>query len=172
MQVLSKFLLGCTFLFVGIFFSCKKDVEEKVVLDNIIYKLDTARLYASSAEKIKQKSPAQYISIMYSDLFSYNISSTDLSELSELNLALGDKTMANELTLSHYLKSNDVDKPSDAQMRADVESFVENTYRRFYQRNPLPYEKLYMTDVINKDPQITVSDVYTAFVLSDEYYHY
>lgn len=172
MQALNKYLVICTIFSVGLMYSCKKDVQEKEVLDNIIYQLDTTRLYASGAEKTKQKSPAQYISIMYSDLFSYNISSTDLSELSELNLALGDKSMANELTLSHYLKSNDVDKPSDAQMRADVESFVEDTYRRFYQRNPLPYEKLYMTDVINKDPQITVSEVYTAFVLSDEYYHY
>lgn len=151
---------------------CKKDVEEKQVYDNIIYKVDTTRLYSSSAEKTKQKSQTQYISIMYSDLFSTNISGGELSELSELSLAMGDKTMANELTLSHYLNSTTLDKPSDAEMRADVEVFVENTYLRFYQRNPGPYERLYLTDVIDKDPLLTVLDVYTAFILSNEYYYY
>ena len=54
--------------------SCKEDVEEKQVYDNIIYQVDTQRIYSSSAEKVKQKSQSQYISIMYSDLFNKNIS--------------------------------------------------------------------------------------------------
>ena len=155
-----------------LFFSCKKEVEEKQVYDNIIYQVDTTRLYLSSAEKTKQKSQTQYISIMYSDLFSKNISSTELNGLDELSLAMGDKTMANEMTLSHYLTSTALDKPTDAQMRADVEYFVEMTYLRFYQRNPTPYERLYLRDIIDKDLQMTVLDVYTAFILSNEYYYY
>ena len=155
-----------------LFLSCKKEIEEKTVYDNVIYGIDTTRLYSSSAEKTKQKTQTQYISIMYSDLFNSNISSTDLSELSELSLAMGDKTMANELTLSHYLNDSGVDRPSDAEMRADVELFVEETFLRFYQRNPSPYERLYLTDIIEKDPQMTVLEIYTSFVLSNEYYYY
>ena len=152
--------------------ACKKEIEEKQVYDNIIYQVDTSRLYSSSAEKTKQKSQTQYISIMYSDLFSTNISGNVLSELSELSLAMGDKTMANELTLSHYLNSTALDKPSDTEMRSDVESFVELTYLRFYQRNPSPYEKIYLIGVIDNDPILTVLDIYTAFILSNEYYYY
>ena len=43
------------------------------------------------------------------------------------------KTMANELTLSHYLNSSNVQKPSDAEMRGDLDVFIEITYLRFYQ---------------------------------------
>jgi hypothetical protein len=151
---------------------CKRDVEETQVYDNIIYQIDTAIIYSSSAEKTKQKSQTQYISIMYSDLFSVNISGNDLAELSELSLAVGDKTMANELTLSHYLNASGLDKPSDSEMRADIETFIEYTYIRFYQRLPTPYEKLFLKDLIEKDVQLSVTDVYTSFILSNEYYYY
>ena len=155
-----------------LFQACKQEVEEKQVYDNIIYQVDTQKVYSSSAEKVKQKSQTQYISIMYSDLYNKNISSGDLSELAELSLALGDKTMANELTLSHYLKDNSVDIPSNSEMRADVGKFIEITYLRLFQRNPTPYEKIYLNDVIENDPSLTVVDIYTAFILSDEYYYY
>ena len=58
---------------------------------------------------------------MYSDLFNRSISSNELFELSELTLGIGDKTMGNELTLSHYLKASDIEKPTDGEMRNDVE---------------------------------------------------
>ncbi len=172
MQVSNRHLFLSMALGMLIIFSCKKEVEEKTVYDNVIYQVDTTILYSSSAEKTKQKTPTQYISIMYSDLFNSNIPGNDLSELSELSLAVGDKTMANELTLSHYLNSTSVDVPTNGEMRNDVEQFVEDTYRRFYQRMPSPYEKLYMTDIIDKDPLLTVEDIYSAFILSNEYYYY
>ena len=162
-------LLSVSFIFLN---ACKQDIEEKQVLDNIIYEVDTQRVYSSSAEKSKQKSQTQYISIMYSDLYNKNISGSDLSELSELSLAMGDKTMTNELSLSNFLKGSGVDIPSNSEMRADVGKFVEMTYLRLFQRNPTPYEKIYLVDVIENDPSIQVVDVYTAFILSDEYYYY
>lgn len=171
MPVLNKYFYF-SFITLLTFISCKKELEVTEVYDNVIYQVDSTKLYASSAEKVKQKTQAQYISIMYSDLFSFNISGNELSELSELSLAIGDKTMANELSLSHFLNSPLLDEPSDAEMRADLDNFVELTYLRFYQRNPTPYEKLYLTDVIEKENQISVLDVYTAFILSDEYYYY
>lgn len=173
MRALSRYILFVAgFSAVMLAFSCKKEIEEKEIYDNVIYQVDTSRLYLSSAEKVKQKSQTQYISIMFSDLFSKNISGNELTELSEISLAMGDKSMANELTLSHYLNSTALDKPSDAEMRADVEYFVEITYLRFYQRNPTPYERLYLTDIIEKDLELTVLDIYTAFILSNEYYYY
>ena len=171
MQDLNRMLFLLTMGAV-LLFSCKKEVVETQVYDNVIYEIDTQRLYSSSAEKIKQKTQTQYISIMYSDLFSQNVSSNELSELSELSLAIGDKTMANELTLSHYLNSSNVQKPSDAEMRGDLDVFIEITYLRFYQRRPTPYELLFLKGVINDDPQLTVVDIYTAFILSNEYYYY
>ena len=170
MQALNRFI----YIIFGILicFSCKKDITNKQVIDNVTYGLDTSILYQSSAQKVKQKTTTQYVSILYSDLFSRSISSKELSELSELSLGIGDKTMGNELTLSHYLKATDLSKPSDGEMRLDVEKFVVDTYRKFFQRFPTPYEKIFLTDLINKDPSIIVVDVYTSFVLSNEYYYY
>ena len=153
-------------------FSCKKEYTEKQVYDNVIYGMDTVRLYNSAAEKTRQKTQTQYISILYSDLYNKTIPTNELSELSELGLATGDKTMVNELTFSHFLNAPFVDKPTDAQMRADVETFVDWVYLKFYQRRPTEYERRYMTDIINKDVDMKVDDVYTAFVLSNEYYYY
>ncbi|MEQ8325122.1 MAG: hypothetical protein RIC15_04395 [Vicingaceae bacterium] len=155
-----------------VFSSCKKEYREEQVYDNIIYEVDTVRLYSTSAEKTKQKTPTQYISILYSDLFNKTIPTNELSELNELSLATGDKTMVNELTLSHYLKASFVDQPTDAEMRADIQSFVSYVYRKFYQRYPTEYEKIYLADIIIKDSKITVDDIYTSFVLSNEYYYY
>lgn len=152
--------------------SCKKERVETQVYDNVIYEVDSTRLYNSAAEKTKQKTPTQYISILYSDLYNKTISNNELSELNELSLAVGDKTMVNELTLSHYLKATWVDKPSDPEMRADIESFVTFVYVKFYLRYPTEYEKRYLADIIGKDPMLTVDEIYTAFVLSNEYYYY
>ena len=155
-----------------VLFSCKEKKIEETVYDNVIYELDTVRLYASGAEKTKQKSTDQYVSIMYTDLFSTGISANELAELNELSLAVGDKTMVNELLLAHYLNSSGVSLPSATVMRADVEYFVEQTYLRFYQRFPSEYESIYMIKLIEADADLTPKDIYTAFVLSNEYYFY
>ena len=173
MPVLSnKNLLHIAISLLLINIGCKKEIEEQQVYDNVIYEIDSTKLYGSSAQKTKQKTPTQYISILYSDLFSNTIPINDLTELSVLSLALGDKSMVNELILSNALSSPSIVIPSDSQMRNDIESFVTSTYRKFYQRNPTPYEQLYMVDLINKDTDLKVIEIYTSFILSNEYYYY
>jgi len=167
-----KNLRAVAYVFALLFFSCKKETVETQVYDNVIYEVDSTKLYTSSAEKNKQKTPTQYISILYSDLYNKTISNNELSELGELSLAVGDKTMVNELTLSHYLKTPFVDKPTDAEMRADIKTFVTFVYVKFYLRYPTEYEKRYLSDIIEKDVQIKVDDIYSAFILSNEYYYY
>jgi hypothetical protein len=153
-------------------FSCKKTKIEETVYDNVVYRVDTVPLYFSNSEKNKQKSTIQYISILYADLFGKGISNKELAELSELNLSIGDKTMANELLLSHYLNDSEVKLPTATAMRADVGQFVEEVYLRFYLRNPTAYEKYHLVNLIEEDEQLTPAKVFTAFALSNEYYFY
>lgn len=152
--------------------SCKKVTEERVVYEYPIYGINDQVVYSSSAEKVRQKTPVQYISILYGDLFGERIPNNELNNLTLLSSAIGDKTMANELILSHYLNDPALDLPSNTEMQGDIEGFVEQTYIRFYKRNPTPYEKLYLTDLIADDAEITVELVYTSFILSNEYYFY
>lgn len=153
-------------------FSCKKKIEEQIVYDNIIYGVDDVEVYSSNAQKTSQKSAELLVSIMYADIFNQGINTNTLLEISEIYLALGDKTMFNELIFSHFFKDPTAVVPTDVQMRADIETFIEESYIRFFQRNPSEYEKHFLKDLITNDNDITVENVYTSFVLSNEYYFY
>jgi hypothetical protein len=153
-------------------FSCKKKIEEQIVYDNVIYGVDDVEIYSSNAQKTSQKSAELLVSIMYADIFNQGINTNTLLEVSEIYIALGDKTMFNELIFSHFFKDPTAVVPSDVTMRADIDTFIEDSYIRFFQRNPSEYEKHYLKDLIANDNDITVENVYTSFVLSNEYYFY
>lgn len=155
-----------------VLFSCKKEIENTVVYDNIIYKVNDVDVYTSNAEKTKQKTPELLLSIMYSDIFNQSISTTRLLQLAELSLAIGDKTMFSEMILSQFLANPTALIPTNTQMRANTPQFVEESYIRFFQRKPSEYEKIYLTNLITNDNLITVNNVFTSFVLSNEYYFY
>jgi len=174
-----RFLLNIpAYFFIGligmaVISSCKKDVEITRNIDyNVIYEVDTVYVYQTSADKTKQKSSDQYISILYSDLYQKSILANDLSELSQATLAIGDKQLVNEIIISNYLNSTDAIVPTDTDMRADVDQFIEATYKRFYLRKPTELEKEYLTNLIESDQTITPDIVYAAFSLSDEYLYY
>lgn len=174
MQV-SKLFIAIT-LFAGTFVasSCKKDIIQEVVYDNIIYDVDTVAVYQSNDEKTRLKSPLQYISGLYSNLYLSSIPSTVLDKLVIYRLSYGDKTMVNEMILNAMLQDPEVlsNLPDDDEMRDDVEGFVDACYLRFYLRNPTEYEAYVLTDMINADADMTVVDVYRAFLLSNEYMFY
>lgn len=152
--------------------ACKKEVIEKVNYENTIFELDTVNLYENNLNKNKQKSGAQYISVLYSDLFSTTISSADLNDLSILFTAQGDKQMATELLLSSYMNVPNVIIPTEQAMRQDIEKFVEETYIRFLLRKPTAYEKEYLTNLIEEDQGMSPELVYMGVVLSNEYQFY
>ena len=152
--------------------ACKKKITQEVVYDNIIYELGDQQLYQSNLEKNKQKTPQQYISILYSDLFNSAIPSNDLASIAELSISVGDKVMFNELILSDWLEETTVDVPTDTEMRADIDAFVEQTYIKFYLRYPNAYESYYLKSLIESDPDLTPEIIYTAFATSNEYNFY
>ena len=170
MQLFNKLIYLIVFSLV--LFSCKKKIIEETVYDNIIYEVNDVAVYGSNVEKTKQKSTNQYISILYTDLFNQAISNNELAEISELTLAMGDKQTSNELIISHYLNSPLVNIPTNSQMRADIPTFINETYVKFYQRYPTEYEKIYLKKMIEDDPLITTENIYVAFALSNEYYFY
>ncbi len=154
------------------FAGCKKEIIENTIYDNVIYDLDTVAVYSSSAEKTKQKSSDQYISILYADLFKKTIPSSELLKMSELALGSGDKQLLNELIMSSYLNDTDVKVPTDAQMRQDLDKFIDETYIRFFLRHPTEYERYFLKNLIQNDPGMTPDLVYSSFALSNEYLFY
>ncbi len=154
--------------------SCKKEIVEEVIYDNIIYQIDTVPVYQSNTEKDRLKTPIQYISSLYSNLAFSSIPTTILDNLVVYRLSIGDKTLVNELILNAMLEDPAVIAmfPTNAEMRDDIDAFIEESYLRFYLRYPTAYEKYSLFTIIENDEDITVTDVFRAFLLSNEYMFY
>ena len=170
MQVSKKIFL--LLLVVCIFASCKKQIVQDKTYGNVIYDIGNVVLYQSAAQKTRQKTPTQFLSILYADLFQKSIPSNELNDLSILFLANSDKGMINEMLVNNYLKTSGVKMPTNAAMRVDLDKFIDQTFIRFYLRYPTSYEKFYLKNRIQQDANITPEIVYSSFVLSDEYWFY
>lgn len=163
------------FLFIPLLLTaCKKETQVVTtqVVDNVIYQVGGTAVYQDNSEKNKEKSNTQYISILHANLFQTSISPSDLTDLSEIRTAIGDKAVADELILNSYVNSPTVQIPTNQQMRNDIDQFVEDTYLRFFLRLPNAYERHYLKTSIENDTQLTPELIYTAFSLSNEYKYY
>lgn len=144
--------------------SCKErtyihEVEEVVVLPQ-------------NATKTKQKSPEQFLNIAWANLHQSALPPDQLVELSELITSIGDKQVAYEAVIAKMMKDPEVKLPTMQEMRADLDYFIEQTYRRFYVRIPTEAEKLWWRNYLETHPDVTPEQVYFSFATSNEYYHY
>lgn len=154
--------------------ACKKETKiiENVTYDNTIFQVDDQVLYSSNAQKNKQKSTTQFISILYADLFQTAVPGDVINDVVQLTLATGDKQATNELLVFNALNAPGVIIPTKAEMNADVDAFLDDTYVRFYLRKPTELERYYLGNLIQTDTSITPELIYSAFSLSNEYLFY
>lgn len=155
-------------------FGCGKEttLTTNPVVDNYIYDVNGEIIYQSSLQKNKQKTPAQYISILYANLFQTSIPVDVLGVLGEVRVALGDKQMANELILNGFVHEPNVLIVSNNEMRNNVDEFIDETYLRFFLRAPTAYEKFELKKIIEEDLDLTPELIYQGFALSNEYQFY
>lgn len=153
---------------------CQKVIEQNIIVDNVIYGIDTIPVYASAVDKDRIKTPTQYISTLYSHLYFRPISSQILADLSVLQLANGSRQLVNDMIIESFLLDEEVlgTLPNAMEMRDDIDDFVEMTYLRFYLRYPTAYEKFGLIRMIEEDAEITPLEIYRAFLLANEYYFY
>ena len=146
------------------FTSCKKE--------DSIYEVNQIQSAAYNANKNKLKSPSQYISILYANLFQKALSANELVEITRCIEAIGDKEVAHEIILSNFMNKADVTLPSDSLMRSDLDTFLEETYKRFYVRDITEAEREFFLKFFESHPDVSAEMVYTAFALSNEYQFY
>ena len=167
-------------IWITIFFICMTSCtrEEQIIADitieNVIYGINDVPIYSSNAQKNKQKTSAQYLSTVYSDLFQTTIPGNDLVNLSGLLRASGDKIMMSELIINNFLNEQIVQGflPTQTEMNNDIDGFINDTYIRFYLREPTELEKHLLKTIIEQDIAITPEMVYLAFSSSNEYWFY
>ena len=144
--------------------SCKKEEP--------IYDVNQIQSTSYNANKDKLKSPAQYISILYANLFQQALSANELVEITRCIESIGDKEVAHEIILSNFMNKSGVTLPSDSLMRFDLNGFIEETYKRFYVRDITEAEREFFLNFFESHPDLTVEMVYYAFSLSNEYQFY
>jgi hypothetical protein len=145
--------------------SCKKET-------NVMYELNEVALYNDSSEKTRMKTNEQFVSILFTNLFQSGISSDVVFELNECFLSIGDQELAREVLISNFFNQSGVQLPTVDEMNADLDGFIENTYRRFFVRNPSEGEKTWVKNFIQTNPYMTPELVYFSFALSNEYAFY
>ena len=146
------------------FAACKKEEP--------IYDVNQIQSTSYNANKDKLKSPAQYISILYANLFQQALSANELVEITRCIESIGDKEVAHEIILSNFMNKSGVTLPSDSLMRSDLNGFIEETYKRFYVRDITEAEREFFLNFFESHPDLTVEMVYYAFSLSNEYQFY
>lgn len=167
------FLLSC--LLLG-FSSCEKGLIPE-------YNLPDVNATQSTANKGKLKTPEQYVAILHVNLYNIPMSSNDIYRLSTVIRSIGDKEIAQEMILSNFMndadplsyaaqKGYEVVKPTNEAMRANLPSFITQTYERFYLRSPTQSEIEWWKQYIATYPNVTPEMVYFAFAISNEYQYY
>jgi hypothetical protein len=136
------------------------------------YGVDEVTIEQPGASKPTVKSDFELISIAYTDLFGTTIPPDKLQDAAVSYQAFGDKRLIIDMLILNYLNDPAVVIPSDASMRADLDGFVDATFRKFFVRNPSAFERWYVADLIAKDPALTPDLVYYAFMTSNEYRYY
>lgn len=172
MQV-SKWIVGT--VAVTLFWSsCKKEITQEIIYDNIIYQIDTVPVYDSNLEKDRLKTPLQFISSVFSNLYFSSIPSSVLDNLVVYRLSVGDKSLVNELIINAMLQDPVVlaNIPTDEEMRLDIDDFIFTTYLRFYLRYPTEYEKYELKNMIEENTDLDPVEIFRAFLLSNEYQFY
>ena len=148
-----------------VFASCKKE-------KSYVYDVNDVSVTPDGSSKPNVKTTTEFISIAYADLFGSTISNNDLVKLSTSYSAFGDKKLIEELIIKNFLNKSGALVPEKAQMNADLNVFVKNTYKKFLNREPNEFELWSLKSTINSDTIITPELVYYAVMTSNEYRYY
>lgn len=171
------YLLFCTLAIASIGFTgCEKE--------NIYqYEINDFTVDGAYANKVKLKTPEQYVAILHINLYNTPMSANDIYRLSRVYLSIGDKEVAQEAVVSNFMNDDDarsyafdkgyeVIKPTNAEMRSNFISFLHDAFERFYLRPPTEAEIEWFKQYITAHENITPEMVFFSFAISNEYQYY
>lgn len=138
----------------------------------INYGVQTTSVVEDKSKKTKEKNDAEFVSILYTNLYQTAISPNQLYKTQNVIYSIGDQDVAHEMLLSNYFNTSGITIPSNNEMKTSIDDFIVNTYKRFYLRYPSEGEKAFFKQFISNNTNVTVEMVYTAFACSEEYQYY
>ena len=146
--------------------SCKKEIQT-------VYAVQNKVLYQNSSQKTNLKTTTQFISIAYNDLYNASISTVQLNDMNICLEALGDQATMEDIIIKNLLNNGGVSIPDSVSMMADIPTFINQTYIRFYNRQPTAQEVWKLQNMIlqpgaNLNPKM----IYYSMLTSTEYRYY
>ena len=146
--------------------SCKK--EKKVT-----YHVNDVNITQNSAVKDHLKSTTEFISIAYSDIFGTVITTAKLADLSTMYRAFGDKKLIEEMVIKNFLNESTIQIPQiDRTSEITVQNFVNNSYKKLFNRTPDEYELWFVTDMIIRESDLNAELIYFSLMTANEYRYY
>ena len=150
MLIFNKYFLSFL-IFIILFSSCKKD--------DPVYSINQIQANAYNANKTKLKSPSQFISILYANLFQKALSANELVEITRCIESVGDKELVHEVVISNFMNRNGVTLPSDSLMRADLEAFIEEYDKHHNESYASHQSKKYHANLTEDQKWLCVSKI-------------
>lgn len=146
---------------------CKKEPPT-----TYIYGVNSVGVTQDGVSKPNVKSTVEFISIAYSDLFGNTINQATLTDLATAYVSFADRKLIEDMIIRNFLNTPGIDIPTLTEMNANVPTFIINSYKKFYNREPNEFELWQMQNLIASDAAITPELVYYAFMTSNEYRYY
>ena len=165
MQILDK--KYWLFLMLSIFlttFSCKENYD--------VYEIDDLTVLPVNSLKNKPKTSAQFISILFTNLFQKAIGPNKMLEAQDAILSIGDKQIAYDILVSKYMNDGGVVLPSNDELINNTEQFIRATYKKFLIRQPTEAELKWWMGYIESRPNLTTELIYFSFATCNEHFHY
>ena len=137
-----------------------------------VFEVEPVQVVQSGSEKPNRKNNIEFISIAYADVFSSSISQTELNKLSVAYRSFGDKELVEDVLIKNFLNNRLAQIPSKTEMLQDVEQFIEDSYLRFYNREPSNYESWFLKKQIEDNTEIDPELIYYSMMTAEEYRFY
>ncbi len=150
-------------LLIPIIWACEKPT---------IYEVDTLQVYSDGGEKINRKTSSEFISIAFADLFGSAPTAAELSNFNLVYEAFGDPEFIEDLIVRNLINDPRSDIPSQSEMKADPESFVQEAYLSLYNRPAQESEVYFLREYIESTPDLLPTTIYYGMMTSEEYRYY
>jgi len=160
---INKWSSGILFLLLSCAVACTKPEP--------IYEVEPVTVNVQGGTKRALKSDRQFVSSAFADVLKKQMTSDELDEAMVCYNAMSDKELMRDMIIRDMLKRSSR-IPSSSEMRADTEKFVQDTYVRFYKRDPSDLERWTVKQQIDQDTSLLPVMVYYAFMSGEEYRYY
>lgn len=145
--------------------SCTKEKD-------YLYEVNTVNVQTSGSGKNTAKSTTEFITIAWADLFGSQIPQQQLLKWSVLYDAFGDKKLIEDRILLNMLSVSGSMIPAVPSVNGDTTAFIQQTYKRLYNREANAFEEYYLKEQIRLNPSFSPRVVWYALMTSDEYRYY